>query len=71
MSGVWNPTRRVVVKAAQSASATRGASSATSSLPLYSYASQGLRRLARQHQEVKAPADWISLIRKAGWGLPM
>ncbi|ROW06741.1 hypothetical protein VMCG_04168 [Cytospora schulzeri] len=71
-SQVWQPTRRIVVKAAQSApSAIRGASSSTSNLPFHRYASQGLRQLARQHKELKAPADWMSLIRKASWGLPI
>ncbi|KUI73801.1 hypothetical protein VM1G_11918 [Cytospora mali] len=71
-SQVWQPTRRIVAKAALSApSATRGASSATSSLPLHRYASEGIRRLARQHKEAKAAADWVTLIRRASWGLPI
>lgn len=71
-SQVWQPTRRVVVQTARSApSISRGASSATSSQPFYQYASQGLRKLARQRQEVRAPADWMGLLRKAGKGLPM
>lgn len=71
-SQVWQPTRRVVVKAVRSApSTTRGASSATSNLPFHRYASQGLRQLARQHRETKAPADWMGLIRNATWGLPV
>ncbi|ROW08557.1 hypothetical protein VPNG_06217 [Cytospora leucostoma] len=64
--------RRVVVKAAQSApSVGRGASSSTSSLSLYQYASEGLRQLARQHREPHAPADWKKLIKNAAWGLPI
>lgn len=71
-SQVWQPTRRVVVQAARSSpSISRGASSATSNQSFYQYASHGLRKLARQRQEVRAPADWMSLIRNAGRGLPM
>ncbi|KAI7785275.1 hypothetical protein LA080_007559 [Diaporthe eres] len=71
-SQVWQPTRRVVVQTARSApSISRGASSATSNQSFYQYASHGLRKLARQRQEVRAPADWMSLIRNAGRGLPI
>lgn len=71
-SQVWQPTRRVVVQTARSApSISRGASSATSTQPFYQYASQGLRKLVIQRQEVRAPADWMGLLRKAGKGLPI
>lgn len=68
----YNTARRATIQLSRSGpSAIRGAPSHTSSLPLHRYASQGLRQLARERAEARAPADWMGLLRKAGRGLPM
>lgn len=72
MSGIFKITQRAALQASRATPTTaRGAASSTSSLPMHQYASQSLRKLARQQREAAAPADWVAPIQRAASGMPL